>query len=312
MAQGALKPVFDLARRLMTALQSVYLGDSAVIEAVVATALAGGHLLILGPVGVGKTTLAKALAYAMGGSYKRIQATNETLPSDVLGYVVYARDGSRHIIKGPIFANVVLIDELNRMPPRSLSALIEAMQEKKVTIEGEELPLPEPHIVIATANLQELGLAQIPQAVLDRFTTSIYVEKPDTSLERLIVEGADVIEDRLEALKRRPLASPAEVAAATRALRGVKLDDKVAGYIVDLVEEARRSVNALLSIRAGIHVARLARAFAALEGRDYVVPDDVKRAFHYAIPHRIAAKLEPAAYKDSPWKDVLKKVPAPW
>ena len=312
MAQRDLTPVIALAKRLRAALQYVYYGDPATVEAVVATALAGGHLLILGPVGIGKTTLAKALAYAMGGTFKRVQATNETLPSDVLGYAIYTRDGGRHVVKGPIFANVVLIDEINRMPPRSLSALIEAMQEKRVTIEGEEHPLPEPHLVIATANLQELGLAQIPLAVLDRFTTSIYVERPDPTLEKVVVAEASDIETRLEALKKQPVTSPAEAAAATKALRAVKLEDRVASYIVELVEETRKATNAPLSVRASIHVAQLAKAFAALEGRTYVIPDDVKRAFHYALPHRIARKLDPQLYKNSPHKDILQKVPAPW
>ncbi|MEL9989880.1 MAG: MoxR family ATPase [Thermoproteus sp.] len=312
MAQKDLTPVLALATRLRQALQYVYYGDPATVEAVVATALAGGHLLILGPVGIGKTTLAKALAYSIGGAFKRIQATNETLPSDVLGYIVYARDGGRYLIRGPIFANVVLIDEINRMPPRSLSALIEAMQEGKVTIEGEELALPQPHIVIATANLQELGLAQIPLAVLDRFTTSIYVEKPDPTLEKIVVTEASDIEARLETLRKTPAATPAEAAAAVKALRSIKLDDKIASYIVELVEETRKALGVQLSVRASIHVAQLAKAFAALDSRTYVVPDDVKKAFNYALPHRIATRLDPHIYKDSPLKDILQKVPAPW
>jgi len=310
MAQADLAAVISTAKKLKYALQYVYYGDEAVVDAVVATALAGGHIIILGPVGIGKTTLAKALAYSIGGTFKRVQATNETLPSDVLGYAVYTRDGGRHVVKGPIFSNVVLIDEINRMPPRSLSALIEAMQEGRVTIEGEEHPLPQPHVVIATANLQEVGLAQIPLAVLDRFTTSLYIEKPDPTLERAVVAEADEIDARLEALRQKPVATPAELVAAAAALRRVKLEDRVAGYIVDLVEATRKATGAQISVRAGIHIARLARAFAALDGRTYVVPDDVKRAFHYAMPHRIALKAE--NYKDSPLRDILEKTPAPW
>ncbi|MEZ0248553.1 MAG: MoxR family ATPase [Thermoproteus sp.] len=311
MAQEKLTPVYLLVERLKAAIWNIYFGNDAVVDAVIATLLAKGHLLILGPIGVGKTTLAKAAAYAIGGTFKRVQATNETLPSDILGYAVY-RDGTRHLVKGPIFANVVLIDEINRAPPRSLSALIEALQEGKATIEGEEHALPQPHLVIATLNLQEVGLAPLPQALLDRFTTSIYVEKPDASLERTVVAAAHDIEARLEELRRRPAASPAEVLAAANALKSVKIDEKIAQYIVDLVEEARKAAKTQLSVRAGIHVADLARAFAVMDGRSYVIPDDVKKAFSYAIPHRMAARLDPALYKNSPLRDILQKVPAPW
>lgn len=273
---------------VVDAVAKYYLGDRRTIEIAVATLLAGGHLLLLGPVGGGKTTLAKALAQAIGGTFARVQMTNETLPSDILGYGVYVQ-GEVRIVKGPIFNNVVLIDEINRGPPRTLSALIEPMQERTATIEGATLRLPAPHMVIATMNVTEIAAGaapQLPLAVLDRFTASLHIGYVDLDTERWVVR----LSDDLESLDGRP-ARPKPLAVDAK---GVHVADDVVDYILKIVERIRRDERAAvpLSTRAPIAMYRLARALALLDGRDYVIPDDVKKAAHPALDHRIIPKPE--------------------
>jgi len=225
--------VVDAPRQIVKAVASYYLGDIRTIEIAVATLLAGGHLL-LGPVGGGKTTLAKALAKAIGGAFARVQMTNETLPSDILGYGVYAQ-GEVRIVKGPIFNNVVLIDEINRGPPRTLSALIEPMQERTVTIEGVTLRLPTPHMVIATMNITEIAAgatAPLPLAILDRFTASLHIDYVDPRVEREVVK----LSDYLEALDGKPTSA----APPSLDLKNVYVADAVIDYIINLTEQIRR------------------------------------------------------------------------
>jgi len=275
-------------REIVKTVARYYLGDIHTVEIAVATLLAGGHLLLLGPVGGGKTTLAKALARAIGGTFARVQMTNETLPSDILGYGVYAQ-GEVRIVKGPIFNNVVLIDEINRGPPRTLSALIEPMQERTATIEGATLRLPTPHMVIATMNITEVAAgaaAPLPLAILDRFTASLHIDYVDPRLEREVVK----LSDYLETLDGKP----ASQTPLTLDVKKVYIADDVVDYIVKIVEQIRRDERAAvpLSTRAPIALYRLARALALLEGRTYVVPDDVKKAAHPALDHRIILKPE--------------------
>jgi len=275
-------------RQIVTAVARYFLGDVRTVEIAVATLLAGGHLLLLGPVGGGKTTLAKALAKAIGGTFARVQMTNETLPSDILGYGVYAQ-GEVRIVKGPIFNNVVLIDEINRGPPRTLSALIEPMQERTATIEGATLRLPTPHMVIATMNITEVAAgatAPLPLAILDRFTASLHINYVDPRVEREVVK----LSDYLEALDGKPTSA----APPSLDLKNVYVADDVIDYIIKLTEQIRRDerVAIPLSTRAPIALYRLARALAHLEGRTYVVPDDVKKAAHPALDHRIILKPE--------------------
>jgi MoxR-like ATPase len=276
-------------------ISKVFLGGDELIQSLLATFLAGGHALLIGPVGSGKTTLAKALAHAVGGTYKRVQMTNETLPSDIIGFAVYLRDGDTRVVKGPIFSNIVLLDELNRAPPRTLSALLEAMQERQVTIDGAPLQLPDPHIVVATMNVAEveLGLAsQLPVAVLDRFTSSIRVNYVAEETERLVLRSIDEIDNELA--KPNPAIRIEDSGKLVEAVKGVYVSDDLVRYIFDIVGLLRRDARLMikLSTRAPISIYKLARAFAFLGGRNYAIPDDVKAAARLALPHRLIIRPE--------------------
>lgn len=275
-------------RSLINTIARYYLGNPQAVEIGVATLIARGHLLLAGPVGSGKTILAKALARAVGGTFGRVQMTNETLPSDILGYGVYVQ-GEVKIVKGPIFNNIVLIDEINRGPPRTLSALIEPMQERAVTIEGVTLRLPDPHMIIATLNLTEVarGAAQpLPYFVVDRFTASLTINYVDPLVEREVVKLTDVLE-KLDGVPQN--APPLNISA-----QNVYIDDAIVNYILQIVEYIRNDerVEIPLSTRAPIALYRLARAIALLNGRNYVIPDDVKKAAHPALDHRVILKPE--------------------
>ncbi|WP_243680313.1 MoxR family ATPase [Vulcanisaeta souniana] len=213
--------------------------------------------------------------------------TNETLPSDILGFIIYAPGMEPRLVKGgPIFANVVLLDEINRAPPRTLSALIEAMQERQVTIDGTPLELPRPpHMVLATMNIVEveLGYTQaLPMAILDRFMSSIYVSYVSDAEEVMIIKDIDRIEHELSTLGS--ITSLGEVAKLIDDVKNVYVDDSVIGYIMGLVREIRSDprVQVTLSTRASISLFKLSRALAYLDGRDYVLPDDVKVAAYPA------------------------------
>ncbi|GGP18972.1 ATPase [Thermocladium modestius] len=307
----------DAVGEMWRYITNVFLGDAHSAMAILATFMAGGHALLVGPIGSGKTTLARALAQAIGGTYKRVQVNNETLPSDIIGFTVYSRDGDSRVVKGPIFANVTLLDELNRAPPRTLSALLESMQERHVTIDGTPLPLPYPHMVVATMNRteEELGFtSRLPIAVLDRFAAAIEVNHVPREYEEAVVRKADEIEDSLE--KPQPLSlKPEEAGKLMEAARGVYVDDSVLNYIFDVVERVRgdRRVGVRLSTRAPISMYRLARSLAFLNGRGYVVPDDVKEAARLALPHRVVLReeYEEDVSPNQVVEDALNEVPAP-
>ncbi len=306
----------DVIRRIRNFVTTIFRGNEHIVNALIATVIAEGHALLIGPVGSGKTTLGKALAVALGGSFKRVQVTNETLPSDIVGYSAYTPTGDVRIVKGPIFANVVLMDEINRAPPRTLSALLEAMQERQVTLEGYTFELPRPHIIIGTMNLTEVELGftnPLPYAVLDRFMTCIYVDYTRGDSEVEIVSSIDHIEKAL--LNSQGVVSIKDVAMVIEDVRGVYVDRTIVEYMHGIIEELRRDarLSIRLSTRAFVHLYKLSRALAYLDERDFVLPDDVKLAVQLALPHRLVIRPE---YKGSTTvhdilKGVLEKVPVP-
>lgn len=272
---------------------SVLQGKQEALRLAMVAMLTGGHLLIEDLPGLGKTTLALALAGSTGLTLGRVQCTSDLLPSDITGLSVYRRDEGRFVfLPGPIFNNIVLVDEINRAMPRTQSALLEAMEERRVTIEGITHPLPEPFLVIATQNpAEQTGTYPLPESQLDRFLLCTGIGYPPEELEKGIIASGG-IRDRLEGLSR--MLDSQALLAARHEVGTVYLSDKVLEYLYRFVAETRRHPAVLigLSTRAGIGLAQAGRAAAYLAGRDYVAPEDIR---DLAVPcgaHRLLMRPE--------------------
>ena len=277
---------------LVAQISTIIVGKKAQIEDCVACMLAGGHLLIEDVPGVGKTTLAHAIAVSLGLRFSRTQFTADLMPSDLIGVSVYERSKEAFVFHpGPVFAQVLLADEINRAGPKTQSALLEAMEEHQVTVEGETRALPRPFFVIATQNpSDQLGTYPLPESQLDRFLMCITLGYPDKKSERELLAGAD----RREAVgKLAAVMSPAELIDAQHAVQAVHASDALLDYLQLLIQATRSGSWFVegLSPRAGIAVLRAAKARALLGGRDYVAPDDIQ----YVLPQTIAHRLMPIA-----------------
>lgn len=275
-------------KSLLKQLNTVIVGKYAQTQDCVACLLAGGHLLIEDVPGVGKTTLAHALARTFGLQFSRVQFTSDLMPSDLSGVSVYERGKESFVFHpGPLFAQVLLADEINRASPKTQSALLEAMEEKQVTVEGETRPLPSPFFVIATQNPHDqLGTYALPESQLDRFLMRISLGYPDRAAERDLLAG----HDRRELVDALPsLLTTAELAELQAAVLAVHTSPSLLDYVQDLIAATRSGHWFLmgLSPRAGIAVVRAAKAQALLNGRDYVAPDDVQAVLPQTIAHRL-------------------------
>jgi MoxR-like ATPase len=274
---------------LMDQLNTVIVGKSAQIQDCVACLLAGGHLLIDDVPGVGKTTLAHALARSFGLQFSRVQFTSDLMPSDLSGVSVYERGKEAFVFHpGPIFAQVLLADEINRASPKTQSALLEAMEEKQVSVEGQTRPLPEPFFVIATQNpLEQVGTYPLPESQLDRFLMCISLGYPDRAAERELLSGND---RRGMADVLQPVLRAGELQQLQAAVRAVHTAGPLLDYVQDLIAASRSGQWFVqgLSPRAGIAVLRAAQAQALLSGRNYVAPDDVQAILPQTIAHRLA------------------------
>lgn len=280
-ARAALDALFETANQ-------VILGKGRQIRLAVCCLLARGHLLIEDVPGVGKTTLARTLAVLLGLDYQRIQFTSDLLPADILGSSIFdARSHSFHFHAGPIFNQMILADEINRSTPKAQSALLEAMEEHQVTIEGETRTLPDPFFVMATQNpIHQVGTFPLPESQLDRFLMRITLGYPDSRSERALLKG----EERYALLERMPVCLPQEILKFSQALaKRVHAADALLDYVQALIRFSRESgaYEFGLSPRAGLALLSAARAWAFLDGRDSVLPEDVQAVLPSVCGHRL-------------------------
>jgi MoxR-like ATPase len=276
------------ARRIVSAIELALLGQRRAIELAVCTYIAGGHLLIEDVPGVGKTTLARALARASGGEFRRIQFTSDMLPADITGVAVWNPSAGEFQFKaGPVFGNVILADEINRAPAKTQSALLEAMSERQISVDGAPRPLPAPFIVIATENADEhYGTYPLPESQLDRFMMRISLGYPEGGVERRVV-SRPTLADPIDGIS--PVASPEALLAIGAAVDAVRFDEAVLDYLMAIVSRTRGS--ALLALgtspRGGMALHRAARARALLQDRSYCLADDVKALAEPVLCHRV-------------------------
>jgi len=304
--------VAELARRLKTEIETVIIGKSETVRQALVGLLAGGHILIEDIPGVGKTVLARTMARCIGGIFHRIQFTPDLLPADITGTFIYdQRTGEFQFRRGPVFANIVLADEINRATPKLQSALLECMDELQVTSDSVTHPLPKPFMVLATENPVEFrGTHPLPETQLDRFLLRVHVGYPGHEAE---------VEMLVRQARRHPVedvqqvTTPEEILSARAAVREAYLDASIRDYIVRIVSETRSHPEIRLgaSPRGSIGLQQAAQASAAIEGRSYVIPEDVKALAPAALLHRMSVAGRSGAGAEALMDDILAGVAAP-
>ena len=303
-------------QRIITEVERAIVGKRTILEEIMAAILAGGHILLEDYPGLAKTLLAKSFATALGLDFKRIQFTPDLLPSDITGSYVYDRSQNQFDLRrGPIFSNIILADEINRASPKTQSALLEAMQEYQVTMEGETMTLPDPFVVIATQNpIEYEGTFPLPEAQLDRFLVKLSIGYPSPAEEQEILkrrrtrQSDDIILEQVT--------DGAELLAMRQGVEKIFIHDDLERYIVELVNNTRRDNRVAVgaSPRGSLALLKLVRAHAALHGRTYVLPDDVKRYATPGLVHRLI--LEPGLWMKKQAaseiiQTIIEKVPVP-
>ena len=299
-------------RSLSNQLNTVIFGKTDQTQDCIACLLAGGHLLIEDVPGVGKTTLAHALARTFGLQFSRVQFTADLMPSDLSGVSIYERAKEAFVFHpGPLFAQVLLADEINRASPKTQSALLEAMEEKQVTVDGETRPLPSPFFVIATQNpFDQIGTYALPESQLDRFLMRISLGYPDRAAERALLLGTDR-RDLVDALPA--LLTPAELKQLQQQVLDVHVAPPLLDYVQDLIAATRSGqwFSSGLSPRAGLAVLRAAKAVALINGRDYVAPDDVQAILPQTVAHRLVPVSDAGRGAVEQVRALLDAVPLP-
>jgi MoxR-like ATPase len=283
--------VADRAKTLCREVNRVFVGPDALSELLLVTLLARGHALIEGVPGVAKTTLAKTFAATLGCSFKRIQFTPDMLPADITGtYILSPADNTFTLRQGPVFANVVLGDEINRAPAKTQSALLEAMQEFQVTIDGETHALPDPFIVLATQNpVEQAGTYPLPEAQIDRFLMRLIIGYPGPSQERSVLRRFTGAPPAVG-----PILDPAEILSIQKMVSEVHIEDELLDYVIRLSAFTRRHTRVFLgaSPRASLALVRASQARALIQGRGFVLPDDIKKLAEPVLAHRLVLTAE--------------------
>src|SRR6266480_1190627 len=310
-------------RTLRTEIGKVIVGQQQLVERLLVGLLANGHVLLEGVPGLAKTLSVRTLAAAVQASFHRIQFTPDLLPADIVGTLIYSpQDGKYHATKGPVFANFVLADEINRAPAKVQSALLETMQERQVTLGGETMPLPSPFLVLATENpIDQEGTYPLPEAQVDRFMFKVLLDYPSFDEERKILDRMAFTSPEM---KVKPVIALAEIQSTRKVVDQIHVDEKVRDYVVHLVFATRTPEKYKLEVkhfiqfgaspRATIYLTVAAKAWALLQGRDYVVPEDVKSIGPDVLRHRIIVTYEAEAQAvttDAIVKRIFNAVPVP-
>ena len=306
----------ERGKALMDEIETVIVGKRPVLERVLWAILCDGHTLIEDVPGVAKTLIAKCFAAGLGLEFRRVQFTPDLLPADITGTYVFDRKSGEFVLRrGPVFTNVLLADEINRAPPKTQSALLEAMQERQATLEGQTFPIDPPFFVLATQNpIEHEGTYPLPEAQVDRFLLRIDVGYPSADQEVEILRRRQARQS--DDLAVRAVTTPDEVRALQAAVEGVHVDPAIEGYMVAIVAgtRAHSQVEIGASPRGSLALLKLSRARAALAGRDFVTPDDVKAVAPYALIHRIILKPDPwirGVRTTAVLADVLAQTPVP-
>ncbi|RLF74512.1 magnesium chelatase [Thermococci archaeon] len=312
-----IEEVHEKGNEILNEVGKAIVGKREVLKLILATILADGHILIEDLPGLAKTLMAKSFAAALGVKFRRVQFTPDLLPSDILGVSVFNQKSLEfEFKKGPIFTNILLADEVNRAPPKTQSALLEAMQERQVTIEGKTYHLERPFVVIATQNpIEQEGTYPLPEAQLDRFLVRLRVGYPTKEEEVEILKRR--IGRKKEEVDINQVGSAKEVMEMQRAIEDVYISDAVLDYITEIVRatrENKKEIEVGASPRGSLALLRLSRAYATLEGRDYVIPDDIKKVAIPALSHRLILKRElwyTRVSQEMVMGKMLEKIPVP-
>ena len=311
-----LTAVATLGNQVLDEVEKAVVGKRPVLERVLLAVLCDGHVLIEDYPGLAKTLLAKSFAAALGLAFRRVQFTPDLLPADITGTYVFDRRTSDFVLrKGPVFTNILLADEINRAPPKTQAALLEAMQERQTTLEGETHPLPRPIIVMATQNpIEYEGTYPLPEAQIDRFLMKIGIGYPTKEQEKEILERRRL--RREDDVRISPVQSADQVLAMQQGVEDVHVDDAIETYIVEIVTRTRAhsQVEVGASPRGSLALLKLSRALAVLRGRDFVLPDDVKEIAVAGLAHRLILKPDPwikGVRTDAIVREILTSVPVP-